>query len=38
MYRDKMSDFFKKIPVAIPEPNPDNYNNKIQALLTDIGV
>ena len=34
---EKSSELFNNIPVTIPECNPDNYNNKIQMLLTDIG-
>ena len=29
---------FKNIPVTISKPHPGNYKNKIQRLLTDIGV
>ena len=32
-----MSDFLRDIPVTIPEPNPDEYKNKIKMLLTDRG-
>ena len=37
MYREKMNDVFKKIPVTIPEPQPKEYKNTIIFLLKDIG-
>ena len=37
MYSEKMNEFFKKIPVTIPEPQPEDNKNKIQTLLTDMG-
>ena len=38
MYREKMSEMFKNIPVNIPEPNPGDFKNKIQYMFIDIGV
>ena len=32
-----MNELFNNIHVTIPEPYPDNYRNKRQKLLTDIG-
>ena len=36
MYREKMSELFKNIPVTIPEPHLEDYKKKIQTLLTEI--
>ena len=38
MYSEKVSEFFKNIPINIPECKPDAYNKKRKMLLTDIVV
>ena len=37
MYCEEMRELFNRIPVTIKEPKPDDYKNKRQMLLKDIG-
>ena len=37
MYCEEMHDLFKKIPVTIPQPKPDDYKKKGKLLFIDIG-